>query len=139
MTLHRRAWDEAARSVGVDPGPVRRPDPARWVWYAFWGPLPARYRLWVLYDATCWTWVLRHLARILAVVAVPVAALAIFLPGPPRVTVSTALVAGFFAVLFTAVWMNESIEVRLKRAGWDPGIAPVLRERRSELARHGGR
>jgi hypothetical protein len=135
MTLHRSAWEEAARSLGVEPAPLRRPDPARWVWYAFWGPLPARYALWVLYDATCWTWVPRHLARILTVLALPVAALAIFLPGPARITVSTALVAGFFALLFTAVWINEGLEYRLQRAGWRPGIASVLRERRAELAR----
>lgn len=122
--------------MGIEPAPLRRPDPARWVWYAFWGPLPDRYGLWVLYDATCSTWVLRHIVRILTVVAVPVAALAIFLPASVHIRVSTALVAGFFAVLFTAVWINEGLEYRLKRAGWGAGIGTALRERRSEFARH---
>lgn len=135
MGVHRRAWEHAARSLGVEPAPLRRPDPARWVWYAFWAPLPDRYRLWVLYDATCSTWVLRHVARILAVAAVPVAALAVFLPAPVHVRVPTALAAGFVAVLFTAMWTNEGIEYRLKRAGWAVSIAPLLRERRSEYAR----
>lgn len=135
MRHSRWAWEQAARSVGVDPEPLRRPDPARWLWYAFWGPLPERYDLWVLYDATCSTWVLRHFARILTAAALPVAALALFLPGPVSIRVDTAVVCGLLAVLLTGVWTNEGTDYRLDRAGWGTGVGPVLRERRSDFAR----
>ena len=43
---------------------MTRPDPIRWLWYALGGRLGPRYREWVLHDATCRTWRLRHFARI---------------------------------------------------------------------------
>ena len=42
---------------------IRRPDPLRWLWYAYGGGLPARFAPWVLHDTTCRTWWLRHLVR----------------------------------------------------------------------------
>ena len=53
------AWEEACRSLGIEPNPLVRPNPVLWLWFAIWGPLPERYRVWVLYDATCWTWGMR--------------------------------------------------------------------------------
>jgi hypothetical protein len=132
--MHVRAWEEAVRSLGIEPGPRVRPNPLRWLWYAFWGPLPERCRIWVLYDATCATWVIRHLARILTVAAPPVLAVILFLPGPLHLRVLTALVAGGGAFLYTAVWVNEATESRLTRAGWRYGIGPEVRERRSMIA-----
>jgi len=128
-----RAWREAVDSLGVEPGPITRPDPVRWVWYAFWGPLPQRHSAWVLYDATCSTWVLRHVARLLTVAVVPVAVVVLFLPGALHVRVLTAVVAGLGGFLFAAVWVNEATEQRLTRAGWRTGIGPELRQRRSDV------
>ena len=133
MSTRTRAWEEAVRSLDIEPRPRIRPNPALWVWYALWGPLPARHRIWVLYDATCSTWVLRHFARILTLAAVPVAAAILFLPGPMGVRVFTALVAGGGAFLFTAVWVNEATDYRLLRAGWPWGTGDAVRERRSTL------
>jgi hypothetical protein len=130
-----RAWDEAARSLGIEPNPRHRPDPAHWLWYAFWGPLPDRFRVWVLYDATCSSWVVRHLARLLTVAVIPVVAVAVFLPAPAGVRLATAFVAGAGALLFSAVWVNEATDYRLERAGWRMGTGPELRRRRSEIAR----
>lgn len=134
MRTRTRAWEEAVRSLGIEPTPRVRPDPARWLWYAFWGPLPVRYRTWVLYDVTCSTWILRHLARVLVIAVLPVAAVAVFLPAPVHVRLLTAFVAGAGAFLFTAVWVNEATEQRLVQAGWRWGIGPEVRELRSEIA-----
>lgn len=122
------------RSLGIEPVPRVRPNPFLWVWWAFWGPLPDRHRVWVLYDVTCSTWVFRHLARILTIAVLPVTAVALFLPAPPNVRVLTAFVAGAGAFMFTAVWVNEATEHRLVQAGWRWGIGPELRHRRAEIA-----
>jgi hypothetical protein len=135
VNTRTRAWDEAARSLSIDPAARRRPDPGRWLWYAFWGPLPARFRVWVLYDATCSSWVFRHLARLLTVAVVPVAAVAVFLPAPLGVRLGTAFVAGGGALLFSAVWVNEATEWRLERSGWRPALGIELRQRRAQIAR----
>jgi Family of unknown function (DUF5313) len=42
-------------NLGTDEGHRRRPDPLRWIWYAFGGALGPRYRQWVLHDLTCRT------------------------------------------------------------------------------------
>lgn len=134
MSTRAQAWDEAVRSVGIEPVPRVRPNPVQWVWYAFWGPLPERCRIWVLYDATCSTWVLRHVARLLTVAVLPVAAVAIFLPGPLHLRLLTAFVAGAGAFLFTVVWVNEATDQRLARAGWQWGTGQSVRERRAVIA-----
>lgn len=139
MGTSARAWEEAARSLGLDATPRVRPNPLRWLWYCLWGRLPDRHRIWVLYDTTCATWVVRHIGRILVIVAPPVAAIAIFLPGPGELRATTAFVSGACAVLFTAVWANEGTEQRLLQAGWRYGTGPALRERRSTIAQRSGR
>lgn len=123
------------RSVGAEPRRRPRPNLLQWLGYAFWRPLPDRYSGWVLYDATCSTWVLRHAARLLTVLAVPVAAIAIFVPAPVDVRVPTALAAGALSFIYAGVWINESTEHRLVRAGWPASVASRIRERRSEFAR----
>lgn len=128
------AWEVAAEALGLESGPRVRPNPVLWVWYAYWGPLPPRHGIWVLYDVTCSTWVLRHLARILAAATPPVAAIALFLPAPGQIRGLTAFVTGAYAVLFTAVWINESTEHRLTRAGYDWGVGEQLRAKRAEIA-----
>lgn len=130
----QRAWTEAARSLGVEPAHRRRPDPFHWLLYAFWLELPERYATWVLYDGTCSTWALRHVARLLTVAVLPVTAVIVFLPGPIGIRVLTAVVATSGSLLFTAVWVNESTDYRLSRAGWRDGIGPELRKRRTQMA-----
>ena len=128
------AWEEATHSLGIEPAPRIRPDPVHWLWYAVWGPLPDKHRLWVLFDATTSTWVLRYFARILTLIALPVAAIAIWLPGPGGLRALTAFVTGACAFFLTAVWVNEGTEQRLSQAGWRWGLGPELRERRAEMA-----
>ena len=134
MKGRTRAWDEAVRSLGMDPSPRNRPDVLHWLRYAFWGSLPERFQVWVLYDATCATWVLRHLGRLLTVAVLPVLAVVVFLPGPLGLRLLTALVASAAAFLLTAAWVNESNEHRLTQAGWREGIGPIVRQRRSQIA-----
>jgi hypothetical protein len=129
-----KAWEIAAESFGLAVTPRVRPNPVLWLWYAYSGPLPRRHAIWVLYDATCSSWVARHIARILAAAALPIAAIAIFLPGAPKVRASTAFVAGACAVLFTAVWINESTEHRLVQAGYEWALGSALRVKRDEIA-----
>lgn len=128
------AWEEAAHSLGIEPTPRVRPGVLRWLWFAVWGPLPDRYRLWVLFDATTSTWVIRYFLRILTLIALPVAAIAIWLPGPGGLRALTAFVTGACAFFLTAVWVNEGTEQRLTQAGWRWGLGPELRERRAEMA-----
>ena len=128
-----QAWEIAAESLGLPTSPRVRPNPALWIWYAFWGPLPERYSTWVLYDGTCSTWVLRYLARVLAAAAVPVTLIAVLLPAPGEVRAWTAFAAGACAVMFTVVWINESTESRLARAGWGWDVGPALRSKRDEI------
>jgi hypothetical protein len=42
-----------------------RPDPVRWLYYAFGGRLGPRFSQWVLHDLTSRTWMVRHLCRTL--------------------------------------------------------------------------
>jgi hypothetical protein len=127
------AWEEAVRSLGIEPTPRIRPNVLRWLWFVVWGPLPERNRVWVLYDATCWTWVLRHVARLLLLTALPTTAILIWLPAPLGLRGLTAFVAGFCALLFTAIWVNEATEHRLVQAGWRWGIGPEVRAARVEM------
>jgi hypothetical protein len=126
-------WEEACRSLGIEPIPRVRPNPLRWLWFAIWGPLPERHRVWVLYDATCSTWVLRHVARLVLLAAVPTSAILIWLPAPIGLRGMTAFVAGFCALLFTVIWVNEATEHRLVQAGWRWGIGPEVRQARAEM------
>ena len=68
--MSARAWEIAAEALGLPAGPRVRPNPLLWIWYAHWGRLPERHSVWVLYDTTCSTWVLRYFARILTAVIV---------------------------------------------------------------------
>src|SRR5580693_4178076 len=55
MTPHERQPQVVPENLGTDEGQRRRPDPLRWIWYAFGGALGPRYRQWVLHDLTCRT------------------------------------------------------------------------------------
>jgi hypothetical protein len=107
--------------------------------YAFWAPLPDRFREWVLYDTTCRTWVLRHIARSLVVATVPVVALLVFLPGSAGLRGLTAFVAAACAILFVTLYINEGTEHRLTQAGYPWGTGERVRGERSEVAEFNAR
>src|SRR5581483_10407131 len=105
-----RAWEAAVRTAGVEPPPVTRPGPLMWARYAVWAPLPERYHGWVLFDTTSRTWLIRHFARLLALAALPVAAIAIWLPAPAGLRALTAATTGLCAILFAGIYVNEATD-----------------------------
>ncbi len=69
------------RALTADTGPVVRPGPLRWLWYALGGGLPARHRSWVLHDTTTRTWALRHVVRAMVQLAIPITLVLTLVPG----------------------------------------------------------
>jgi hypothetical protein len=109
----------------------RRPGPLRWLKYAFGGGLPGRYTDWVLYDTTCPTWIVRHLARSIVMFAAPVVAVGVLLPAPLGLRLLIALTAGGCGLMFQVVHTIETTERRVIKAGFAPGTAEATRHRRS--------
>jgi hypothetical protein len=125
------AWEESVRLSGMEPPPRVRPNVLRWLRYVAWGRLPERNRGWVLYDTTCATWAIRHFARLLLLVSVPVAAIAVLLPTEPAIRALTALTTGLCAIMFAGLYINEATDHRLAQAGFPPAIGPQIRETRA--------
>jgi hypothetical protein len=110
---------------------MRRPGPLLWLRYAFGGSLPEEYRDWVKHDTTSSTWLLRHLARVLVVIALPEIAILIWLPAGIGLRIMTAVVCGSCAVLLTAILSNDMTERRLHHAGFEWGVGERLRSERA--------
>jgi hypothetical protein len=131
MRLTKRGNDGAVEPE--DPSAqVRRPDPFRWLWYAFGGTLPPRYSSWVLHDTTSRTWVLRHIARALAQLAVPIALVLLLVPGEFWIRGMAALGGVFLGLFFSLAYMPETVEHRAVRAGYRPGTATAARARSAQ-------
>jgi hypothetical protein len=112
-----------------EPGtPRRRPGVARWLWYAFGGGLPARYRTWVLHDLTCRTWWLRHLARALVQVSPLVVILLIVVPGSLAIRVAAVVAGVALGLLYSGAYIIEISEHRVSKAGYPVGTAAAVRE-----------
>ena len=122
------------RALEVDPEPVRRPAPHRWVWYALGGRLPARNRSWVLHDTTTGTWWLRHVARSLVQMAIPIALVMTLLPAPWGLRAAAAGGGIFLALMYSLAYMTETTENRVVKAGYPVGTAQAYRDR-AALAR----
>lgn len=112
-------------------GPVVRPGPLRWVGYAFGAALPPRHRSWVLYDVTTRTWVLRHAARTLLQLAVPVVLIVVLVPGPLGLRLGMALIGVILGLAFALAYMTETVENRVRKAGYPIGSAQAGRDRAS--------
>ncbi|HEY1972168.1 MAG TPA: DUF5313 family protein [Pseudonocardia sp.] len=122
MTGRRRDW----------PGrPPRRPGPARWLWYALTGRLPMRYRDWVLYDLTCRSWPLRHLARLLVPLLPIVVLLVLLLPGPLPLRAAAVAVGSVVGLSYTFVFLDDSTDRRATKFGFPPGTAAQVRRERA--------
>jgi Family of unknown function (DUF5313) len=111
--------------------PVVRPAPHRWLWYAFGGRLPERNRGWVLHDTTTGTWWLRHVARMLVQMSIPIALIVIFLPAPLGLRAAVAGGGIFLGLIYSLAYMPETTENRVVRAGYPAGTANAARERAS--------
>jgi hypothetical protein len=117
--------------VQIQGDEVVRPNPLQWLRYAYVGTVPSRNRAWVLYDATARTWVLRHIARYLVLVAPIVAAVLIFLPAPLWLRLLSSLAALLPMMMFYLGYTTDSIEQRVEKAGYPGRLATQMREQRS--------
>ena len=113
--------------------PIVRPAPHRWLWYALGGRLPERHRGWVLYDTTTGTWGLRHVARMLVQMSIPIALIMILLPAPWGLR--AAVVGGgiFLGLIYSLAYMPETTETRVVKAGYPAGTATARREHAAHL------
>ncbi|HVV24029.1 MAG TPA: DUF5313 family protein [Pseudonocardiaceae bacterium] len=107
---------------------MRRPNPALWLWYAYGGRLPERYREWVRHDNTTRTWRLRHVLRVLAE-AVPVLVVAfvllrLFTPVPVWAIVGVLVIGLLFSLFYTIGTARELSCVRLAKHGFPPEVGP---------------
>jgi hypothetical protein len=93
------------------------------------GGLPARYSPWVLHDTSTRTWAVRHVARSLVQLAVPIALVLVLVPGPFWIRGMAALGGIFLALFFSLGYMTETLENRVKRAGYPAGSAQAARDR----------
>ena len=110
---------------------VVRPNPLQWLRYAYVGSVPAKNRAWVLHDATCRTWVLRHAARYVVLIVPVMAAVLLFLPAPMPLRVMSCLAAALPMALFYLAYTADALERRVEKAGYPPRTAADLRERRA--------
>ena len=114
---------------GTPTDPIVRPAPHRWIWYAFGGRLPERNRGWVLNDTTTGTWWLRHVARTLVQLAVPIVLVVVFLPAPWGVRLAAVLAGVILGMAFSLAYMTETTENRVVKAGYPAGTAQAVRDR----------
>jgi hypothetical protein len=133
----RQAPRERVRSI--DPAAKtqvqRRPTVGQWLWYAFGGGLPPQLSQWVLKDNTRPTWWLRHFARATVQMAIPVAAIALFLPDGWDVkgyVLAFAVATGYMCSGFVMWGVTEH---RMTKAGFAPGVAEQVRAERGEIRR----
>ncbi|GAA5174591.1 hypothetical protein GCM10023321_78750 [Pseudonocardia eucalypti] len=110
----------------------RHPGAARWLWYSVSGRLPDRYRDWVLYDLTCPTWPLRHLARLLVPLVPVMAVLLLVLPGPLWLRAMAAGLGAVIGLLYSFVFLHDSADRRAARFGYPPGTLQAVRGQRRE-------
>ena len=113
---------------------MQRPGLLRWIWYAHGGTLPPEYAPWVLHDTTASTWLLRHVARVLTILVVPVVVLVLVIPAGAGLRALTAITTAGCAVLLTLILASDMTERRAHRAGYPWGTAAARRSQRSEDA-----
>ncbi|MGW0518388.1 DUF5313 family protein [Crossiella sp. NPDC003009] len=113
---------------------MERPNPARWLAYAYGARLPERYREWVLHDVTAPTWLLRHVARAL-VQAAPLVFLLFLvfdplLGFPPGIVLPALGIGLLVSLYYSASFAPESADYRAARHGWPEGHATQVRAAR---------
>ncbi|GAA3357391.1 DUF5313 family protein [Saccharopolyspora gregorii] len=107
-----------------------RPDPVRWVWYAFGGKLPSRHDEWVLHDVTVRTWQLRHAVR--SLVQISPGLLFLLVPGPMWIKAMAILGGAILAVWYGMAYAEFTCEHRAFKQGYPLGTARRVRKEASE-------
>ena len=110
---------------------MKRPGVRLWLKYALGAGLPAEYDEWVLYDATCSTWLLRHFARVSAVITAPLVLIGLLVPTSIPIRVLTAVTVGLCQLLLFGIIGADMTERRLVRAGYPWGTGERTRARRA--------
>jgi hypothetical protein len=118
----------------VDDEKIIRPSLLQWLRYEYTGTAPRKNAAWVLFDATCRTWVLRHIVRYILLIGPFVAAVMVFLPTTMALRTETCLAAGLSIGLGYMCFTVESLESRIEKAGYPRGLAAEMRDRRSAEA-----
>jgi hypothetical protein len=113
---------------------VIRPNPLQWLRYVYTGSVPWKNHAWVLYDATCRTWVLRHIVRYFVLISPLFAAVLVFLPAPMTLRLMSCLAAALPMALFYLAYTTDALDRRVEKAGYLPGTATTLREERATAA-----
>ena len=116
------------------PDGVVRPNPLQWLRYTFTGNVPAKNRAWVLYDATCSTWLVRHAVRYLILISPLIAATLLFLPTSWSIRLEGSFAAGASLWIGYMCFTTESLEHRIEKAGYRYGLAGKMREQRANDA-----
>jgi Family of unknown function (DUF5313) len=113
----------------------RRPTPWQWLRYALGGGLPAELAPWVLADTTRPGWARRHLLRALVQLA-PFLVLCLVVPPVPLAYRFAAAGGGLLLGLgISLVFVIETTEHRVVKAGYPAGTAAQLRAERIERER----
>jgi hypothetical protein len=89
----------------------------------------------VLADTTGRTWIVRHLLRAVVQVSPVLVLCVLVVPVPLVYRVSAAIGGLFLALLFAIAFMTETIEHRVRKAGYPPGTAARVRAERAERDR----
>lgn len=106
---------------------IRRPNPVRWLGYAFGAGLPAAHREWVLFDVTTRTWPLRHFARTVVQLTPILLALYLLLPMAPWIRLGAMLAGALLGLFYSAAYMYEVAEHRAVKAGYARGSVAATR------------
>jgi hypothetical protein len=109
--------------------PFPRPNPLLWLKYAVGRPLPRRFHVWVLHDVTAPTWVLRHAARSLVLLAIPILLVFLFVPASLGIRLLIVANAGLPALLASMIFVLPANERRLIRAGYPADLGTAVRTR----------
>ena len=112
----------------TSPEPIERPGPLRWLWYAVGGGLPRRFSGWVLHDTSTGTWFLRHVARTMVQLAVPIALVLLLVPGEFWIRGMAAIGGVLLALIYSVAYMTEFLENRAVKAGYPVGSAQAARD-----------
>lgn len=111
-----------------------RPNPVQWLWFAFGGRLPNRYREWVLHDAVSRTWLLRFAVRALVRISpLVLAALVVLrlLDAHVGLALASVVLGLFVGVYYAMSYAVERVDQQLARYGYPNGTAERMREERS--------
>ena len=82
----------------------------------------------MLHDTTVRTWWLRHIARSLVQVAIPIALVMAFLPAGWGLRAACAGGGIALALFYSLAYMPETTENRVVKAGYPAGTATAARE-----------